>query len=177
MGFAKPAVGKWSKRASAAMLAGDSARGPTMDDESIKNLFLCSVVLLGAALFVGGYVYRVAGTWSDGARRITLHQLGPVVWGESHFDAGRQLFSGRMVFGYLKLGRRDFGDDHLRSLGFTKEHLDAMQGATTGFFKMRLGAEGRLDGHFVGRTFTTRQNKMVPTTWAEPSPRSWQREA
>lgn len=159
------------------MLEGDKARGRSMDDDNIKNLFLCSTVLLAAALFVGGYVYRVAGVWSDGARRITLHQFGPVVWGESRFDAGRQLFSGRMVFGYLKLSRRDFGDDHLRSLGFNKEHLAAMQGATTGFFTMRLTAEGRLDGHFVGRTFTTRQSKMVPTTWAEPSPRSWQRDA
>lgn len=146
-----------------------------MDDESIRDVFLCSLVLLSLALWAGGYVYRVAGIWSDGSRRITLKQFGPFVWGNSSFDTGRQLFSGRLVFGYLTLSRRDFGDMHLRSLGFTKQHLAAMQGATTGFFKMRLKPDGTLNGHFFGRTFTTRHNKMVPTTLAEPQPRVWQR--
>lgn len=148
-----------------------------MDDETIRNIFLGALCLLSIGFCAGGFLYRVQGAWSDGARRIILAQFGPFVWGESHFETGFQRFSGRMAFGHLKLNRRDYGDAHLQSLGFTRAHLSAMQGAQTGFFKLRLTPEGALEGLFFGRTFSARQNKMVPTSLAEAAPRIWQRSA
>jgi hypothetical protein len=148
-----------------------------MDDDSIRALFVGLVSVAALTFVVGGWAYRIGGTWRDTTRQITLQQWGPIVFGNADFTGGHQRFFGAVFLGRLRLTRWDYGGEHLQSLGFAAAHVAAMQGQTTGYFRLQVVDRQTLAGHFYGRKFSSKGERMVPVGVVPPAPRTWQRTA
>lgn len=132
------------------------------------------LMLAGVAVLylLGGFLTRIAGSWrqADGTL-LTLHQLGPWVWGESHPPGGQQLYRGQAVFGRIRLFRRDRGHAHLRGLGFSPEQAAVVEGRQTGSLHLRRARGDLLVGTFVGLAFSFDGDKVAGSRPAEPVPR------
>ncbi|RYF04982.1 MAG: hypothetical protein EOO40_10695 [Deltaproteobacteria bacterium] len=143
-------------------------------DAILRALILSAAACGAAALLIGGWVSRVAGSYQDGDRRITLAQLGPLVWGQAMVPQGMQAYRGIVLFGRLWLSRREAGEGHLRGLGFTPQQVPWLRGQVTGSLALRRVAD-TLEGSFFGRKFSFDEEGIRRIEKLAPTPRVWQR--
>lgn len=148
-----------------------------MSVESLLRFFFVGGAVAGFVLFwVGGWLTRIAGTWSDGSRRVVLRQVGPLVAGTWKTTGGEQRYSGFVCFGHVRLSRRDYGAQLLKSTGFQDEQIKAVSGAVMGRLRLRL--RGRvMAGWFQGRkfSFSPDNGRLRTTSWVPPVERKWKR--
>lgn len=143
---------------------------------------LFTLVVYGAAVvlvlwWVGwGFAISVNGVWRDRDREIWLDQFGPILWGKCEVSEGVQQYRGVVSFGRILLKRRDFGQAHLRSLGFNQEQARLVDGSIMVRLRMRL-VEDRLVGALEGTRFQFAPNtaKIVSVTTTSPEDRTWVR--
>ena len=143
-------------------------------DDLLRWLLLGGGVLIILAYAVGSLFTRVAGAWLDNGRLVRLHQFGPLVWGESLWPGGRQVFRGRVTWGRLRLRRVDFGAAHLEALGFNDEQVPLLEGQITAHLKMQLQKD-KLLGSFHGRKFSFETNRIKSVAIVAPVQRTWVR--
>lgn len=143
-------------------------------DDFLRWLLLASGALLTATYVLGSLFTRVAGFWQDQGRRVRLQQFGPLVWGESLWPGGRQVFRGRATWGHLRLRRVDFGAEHLKALGFSDEQVPLLEGQITAHLKLKL-KDGKLAGKFYGRKFSFKTNAIKSVAIVAPVQRTWAR--
>ena len=144
------------------------------EDDLVRELFWFTCAAATAVGLVGGLLTSVAGRWADEGRLIRLRQLGPLVWGEALLSDGLQRFRGYAWGGRTVLYRRDYGQEHLMSLGFSAEQAQVVAGRVTGHFELRRVDSG-LAGTFVGRRFRLENDRLRDQAAAAPVPRAWQR--
>lgn len=148
-----------------------------MDDASALLLALAVAALALVAVGLGGQFTPLAGSWRDGSRLVRLRQLACVVRGDAKVEGGRQRFAGLCCFGRALLWRRDYGEDHLLSLGFPQPQLAKLQGRVTGVFVLRLdAAQARLHGNFYGRHFASSNGALVAGRFVPAAARELTRE-
>ena len=123
-----------------------------------------------------GFAISVSGVWRDRDREIRLEQLGPILWGRCEVPEGLQRYRGVVSFGRVLLKRRDFGEAHLRGLGFNEEQARLVDGNIMVRLRMRL-VNDRLVGVLEGTRFQFAPNtaKIVSVTVTSPEDRTWVR--
>ncbi len=139
-------------------------------------VFGATFVLAAVVAFAGGLATRVAGSWTDGDRRIVLHQRGPLVHGLCERPGGSELYTGFACFGWVWLRRRSFGREHLAALGFPEHVLSEVAGQVTGRLRLRRVA-GALSGTFTGVrfSFSGEPARIASVRELAPTERRWQR--
>ena len=136
-------------------------------------------IVLGLVAFgwlVGGFLFPVGGQWRDRNRQIELTQLGPWVWGHCKVPGGTQRYRGKVWLGELILARRDFGEQHLRALGFNEVQARSVEGQV--MVRLKLKREGEnLKGHLWGSRFKFNpRNQAVLSVQPTPAEgREWVR--
>ncbi|MEM6730240.1 MAG: hypothetical protein AAF658_01720 [Myxococcota bacterium] len=124
-----------------------------MDADALLRLVVIVAVAVGGTGFLlGGFLTPVSGRWRDGQRTIELDQLGPWLTGRSERPGGHEIYKGFAVFGRVWLSRRNFGEQHLRELGFAESAIPVVDGAITARLRFR-SSSGRLRGEFIGLRF------------------------
>jgi len=145
-------------------------------NELFRWLFLSALGLGVLVWLVGGWATPVSGRWRDGDRRVELFQLGPWVRGICRSADGEERYKGTAWFGRVRLMRRDYGEAHLRRMGFPEQVLHLMEGQITGYFSFRL-RDLQLVGGFEGRRFQfgLRPPCITGMGRQDPVPRTWER--
>ncbi len=134
--------------------------------------------ILALALVVAavlGHWPRLAASYTEGDRRMVLHHVGPLVWGDCTLDEGQERYVGLTLLGHLYLRRFDSGARLLVGRGFPKEQVHALDGICTGYFQLHQDATEDLTGHFCGRRFSLNNGRMVPVETLTAVPRHWRR--
>jgi hypothetical protein len=147
-----------------------------MDEGAYGPTLAVILLVAGCALTLWGHWPRLGGVYDDAGQAITLHHLGPWVWGKAEVAGGSQTFWGLTLRGKLMLRRFDGGELHLLHLGFPKEHIASLQGACTGSFSLRHTPQGHLSGHFYGRRFRLVEGRMQPVEHLPGQKRHWHKE-
>jgi hypothetical protein len=142
-------------------------------DELVRTSLIGLAVFGTLALGIGGFLTRVGGHWLDGGKLVALRQLGPLVWGEARLSGGKQAYLGLAFGGRVYLRRRDFGEEHLKGLGFTGQQTAWMEGHMTGSLHMRCLPDG-MQGSFYGRRFSFNDQGISQVGKVEPVLRAWQ---
>jgi len=132
--------------------------------------------LVAAVWFVGGYLFSAGGRWRDRDRIVELSQFGPWVWGRCIVPGGVQRYWGKIWFGDLILTRRDFGKEHLQTLGFSEMQAQAVEGEVMVRLKFK-SEKGVLRGHLWGTRFqfNPRTQEVISVKATAPEEREWVR--
>ncbi|MBN2430825.1 MAG: hypothetical protein JXQ27_05085 [Acidobacteria bacterium] len=144
-------------------------------NELFRWIFLSALGLGMLVWFIGGWLTSVSGRWRDGQRVVELFQFGPWIRGICRPPGGEERYKGTAWFGRVRLVRRDYGEVHLRQMGFPEEVLHLMEGQVTGYFRFRM-RDLELVGEFEGRRFRfgLRPPRITGMGRQDPVPRAWE---
>lgn len=147
-----------------------------MDDISVQGALWAILALVALAAVVLGHWPRMAGSYQEDGRAMTLGHLGPLMWGHCDLPDGEERYLGLTLGGRVMLRRYDYGARLLAGRGFPKDQLPSLEGICTGFFRLNRSSEMALEGHFCGRRFSVQEGRLVPVETLAPVPRHWQRQ-
>ena len=145
-------------------------------DQVLTSVVYGAFVVIALTWLGWGFALSVNGIWWDRDRKILLHQFGPWLWGRCETTGGFQQYRGVLSFGRVLLSRRDFGEAHLRALGFSEEQARLVDGNIMVRLKLRLEGD-HLEGELEGTRFQFAPDsvKIVSVNVTLPEARSWER--